>query len=194
MDWKQIEGKWTVEEWLQKEIETQLCYEYISGTLLEMQGGNFRHSSINMNVLTYFNMQFRGRDCKVFGTRFRVQITPTIYLYPDGSAVCGDVICADNEQTMFANPTLIIETISPTSAYRDMGIKLDYYQVPSVECVLLVDHSRPHIRLHTKTERGWLMISYSGLDAVVPVTVFDIQLPLSEIYLDIEFDSPSSSA
>ncbi|MEO0599514.1 MAG: hypothetical protein AAF126_25610 [Chloroflexota bacterium] len=61
----------------------------------------------------------------------------------------------------------------------------------TTQVYLVIDQNKPHVRSYAKNEKSWSVTSYAGMDAIVPVTSLDIELALSELYLDIEFDTDS---
>lgn len=180
---------YTIEEWVAIEKATGIRHEYIDGEIYAMSGGTLRHGEISGKVSTALNNRLSGKGCHVYSSDVAVRISDTKYVYPDASALCGKPIPADDAETRLTNPTLVAEVVSKSSAYYDLGEKADYYfSVSSIQTYLVIDQNKPHVRVYTKDEKSWSVVSYAGRDAIVPVPSLDIELCLSELYLDIEFE------
>ena len=69
----------------------------------------------------------------------RVGLSPTRYVYPDLSAVCGEAETGDGATTLL-NPVFVVEVISPTSVERDRERKVELYgAAPSIQGYLILD-------------------------------------------------------
>jgi Uma2 family endonuclease len=185
-----VKRKWTVEEYLAYELETGIKHEYIDGEIYAMFGGTDKHSLIKSKTLLAIGKQLeKSTTCRFYDSDMRVKITDAKYVYPDVTVVCGDSVFEDKKRTMLMNPTLVVEVLSDESENYDKGQKADYYQgLPSVQAYLLLAQDKAHAQLYTRHESGWLKREFSGLDAVVPLESIGCNLPLSEAYLNIEFD------
>ncbi|MEO1166881.1 MAG: Uma2 family endonuclease [Chloroflexota bacterium] len=180
---------YTVEEWLAHQEATDRRYDYIDGEIYAMSGGTLRHGKIAGRVVTALNNGLQGKGCTVYTSDVAVKISDTKYVYPDASALCGEPIPADEAGTMLANPTVVVEVVSKSSAYYDRGLKADYYlSVPSISAYLVIDQNRPYAILHTKQNNQWVLTSFQGIDAVVPIDSLDTMLALKDVYDGIVFE------
>jgi hypothetical protein len=57
----------------------------------------------------------------------------------------------------------------------------------------LIAQEAPHIEADTRGRRGWRFEEIEGLDAVVPLETFGIELPLAEIYDGLFFAAPAAT-
>jgi Uma2 family endonuclease len=73
----------------------------------------------------------------------------------------------------------------------DRGEKFARYrQLDSLQEYLLVAQDRPHIEHYVRQDDGsWRFTETDGLDAEIDLPSLDVALPVSEIYLDISFES-----
>ncbi len=184
-----IPRKWTIDEWLAYEEETHTRYEYINGDIYAMSGGTEEHNIISGNIFGELRNQLRDSSCHTFNPDMRVKINDEKFVYPDVSVVCGKRDYADEKRTMLINPILVVEVFSPTSTQYDFVTKAEYYKsLPSVQAYLLVDQSRVYTQLQVRSHDAWTVYEFTQLDDVIPLTMINCKLPLSEVYLDINFE------
>lgn len=177
----------TVEEYFAYDEASDYKNEYIDGEIYPMTGGTLNHGTIIANTIVALGIRLRASNCKVISSDMRVRVSPTRYVYPDMSVVCGGAETADRA-TNLLNPTLIVEVTSPSSIDSDRVIKRDFYEtVRSIQAYLVIDQHRLLVELYTRNEGGWLLHRFSDLDAVVPLAPIGCDLPLAEIYAGIEF-------
>ena len=94
------------------------------------------------------------------------------------------VTCAPAERgaRATAEPRLIIEVLSPTTAAHDRGVKLaDYRKLAAVEQILLVASEDRHVEVWRRAADGWRVQDLIG-DAVIPLAIDGEPLPLPAIY------------
>jgi Uma2 family endonuclease len=95
---------------------------------------------------------------------------------------------------MLYNPTLLVETLSPTTEGYDRGEKFARYrQLDSLQEYLLVAQDTPYVEHYVRQDDGsWRLTDTDGLDATITLPSVEAELPLSEIYLDV-FEGEESS-
>jgi Uma2 family endonuclease len=94
------------------------------------------------------------------------------------------VTCAPAERgaRAIAEPRLIVEVLSPTTAAHDRGVKLaDYRKLAAVEQILLVGSEDRHVEVWRRAADGWRVQDLIG-DAAVPLALGGEPLPLAAIY------------
>ncbi len=184
----------TVAEYFAYEEESEIKHEYIDGEIYPMTGGTLIHATIIMNTGGELRQRLKGRDCIVISSDMRIRVSPSRYVYPDLSVVCGDPVTDDKSITLF-NPTMIAEVTSPSTVDYDRVIKRDYYEtIPSIQAYLVIDQHRVLVELYMRREGGWLLHRFSNLDAEVPLAPLDCDLPLADIYYGIQFDAAELSS
>ena len=81
-----------------------------------------------------------------------------------------------------AEPRLIVEVLSPSTAAHDRGVKLaDYRRIASVEQILLVASEDRHVEVWRRAEDGWNVQDLIG-DAALPLALDGQPLPLAVVY------------
>ena len=94
------------------------------------------------------------------------------------------VTCAPPERgaRAIAEPRLIVEVLSPTTAAHDRGVKLaDYRRLASVEQILLIASEDRHVEVWRRAEDGWKVQDLIG-DAAIALAIDGQPLPLADIY------------
>jgi len=177
----------TVEEYIAFDEETDIRYEYIDGEVIALPGGTLHHGLIMANASGELRQLLKGSDCWVISSDTRNRVSPTRYVYPDFSVVCGEPV-TDERTVNLWNPTLVGEVTSPTSIDRDRGEKRRYYQsIASLQIYLVIDQHRVFVEAYERRHDGWRRREYSNLDAIVPLAALNCDLPLAEIYAGISF-------
>lgn len=183
--------KYTLEEYLELDKNSEEKYEYRNGEVFAMAGGSPSHTRISMDISFLLRQKLRGRNCEVFSSEMRIKVSVAMaYRYPDASVVCGEPIFEKlSGQDMLVNPMLIVEVLSPSTAAYDLNDKFTEYQsIESFREYLIVSQDRPHVIQHIRQSKGrWLRIDIEGLDAEVVLDSINVTLPLSEIYERVVF-------
>ena len=172
----------TVEQYLVLEAESEIRHEYIDGEMIPMTGGTLNHDEIAMNLTLALGAQLIDTECRLYSSNMRVRISPTRYVYPDLSAVCGEAE-TDNGTTTLLNPTIVVEVTSPSSLAYDHVDKVTYYgAVPSIQGYLILDQDRAFAEWYTRTESGWHLQQFSDLADEIPLEPLGCTLSLSQVY------------
>ena len=187
----QPKKSYTLEEYFEIELNSEIKYEYWDGQIFAMSGASPEHNEIAGNINAELKFQFKGRSCKVFGSdqRVKIPIWPP-YRYPDLVALCGKPEYQEiGGVKALLNPTLIIEILSPSTEAFDRGDKFSYYKsIPTFCEYILVAQHRPHItQLIRQSDNKWLLSEVNELTASIYLTSIDCSLTLSDIYLGVEF-------
>lgn len=182
--------KYTLEEYFELERNSEEKWEFWDGHVWNMSGASFTHEDIVANMLVAFWDRL-PKGCRASGSNVKVKVPAFApYRYPDLTVVCGDresEIIGGLE--VLLNPLIIVEILSPSTEAFDRGAKFTYYKsIPSLREYLLVATDQPSI---TQFVRGpgdkWINEDFEGLDSELALSLPDVGIPLSEIYLDITF-------
>ncbi len=177
----------TVEEYFAFDEASEYKNEFIDGEVYPMTGGTINHGFIMANAIGELRQLLKGSDCRVISSDLRNRVSPTRYVYPDFSVVCGEPATDERGVTLW-NPTLVGEVTSPSSIDYDRGLKLRYYQsIASLQVYLVIDQQQPLVELHERQDDGWHMDEYADLDAIILLPSLGCDLPLAEIYAGISF-------
>lgn len=185
--------KYTLEEYLELDRNSEEKYEYFDGEVFDMAGGSRNHSRLGADVCSLFNQKLKGKNCEAFNSDMRVKVPAALpYHYPDVSVVCGESVIEElNGQELLVNPVLIVEVLSPSTATYDLKDKFTAYQsIDSFREYLIVSQDRPHIIQHIRQSKNrWLRIDIEGLDSEVTLESVNVNLSLREIYERVRFQN-----
>jgi len=183
--------RYTLEEYLELDRNSDERYEYFDGEVVAMSGGRIAHSLIAGNINRALGNKLENRPCQVLTSDARIKVPAALpYRFADVVAVCGEpVIDEIGEMELLVNPLLIVEVLSKTTEAYDRGEKFSAYQsIESFREYLLVAQDRPHITRYVRQAPGaWLRTEAEGLEARLTLTSLDCELTLGEIYRQVTF-------
>jgi Uma2 family endonuclease len=179
----------TEEEYLAINRATEVRSEFFDGEMFAMSGGSMRHAQLQANLHGELYVALRGKDCRAFTSDFRVRVSPgRMYAYPDITVVCGRPLLAGEHQDILANPTVIIEVLSPSTEYCDRGVEFQRYRaIETLKDYILV--SQDEIRIEQYTRGGantWTLRDYQRPEEELQIPSIGISLPLERIYDRVE--------
>ena len=191
------EHRYTLEEYLELDRTSEERLEFWHGEVFCMSGGSEAHVEIESNLVAFLKPRLRERGCRTFlgNVRIKVPSAPP-YRYADFSALCG---AAEFEKIggvdTLVNPTLLVEVLSDSTEAYDRGEKFSHYKsIPTLREYLLVAQHHPHVTHLFKDEDGkWIHEDVNDLDSSVNLRSLGRELPMSEIYRDVTFDSPATT-
>jgi Uma2 family endonuclease len=186
--------KWTVEEYLAFERQSEERHEYFDGEIFAMSGASEQHILITGNTFSSLLVQLRKRPCKVYPIVMRVKVSPIKYTYPDISVICGEPQFEGPIVDMLLNPTVIVEVLSPSTEIYDRGKKFEYYQtLESLQEYLLIAQDIVRIEHYVRqTSGGWFYSQVKTLESVIELPSINCTLLLTDVYDKVTFP-PSSN-
>jgi Uma2 family endonuclease len=178
--------KLSVEEYLAADRTAERASEYHDGEVFRLEDVSLNHARLVNNVARRMTERLEAGPCQILSL-LRVRVSPTKYLYPDQTVICGKPALTDEHQDTVTNPKVVIEVLSPSTEGYDRGRKFDLYRLlPSFEEYVLVAQDKPSVEVIRKSPDGrWIITFYEGLDTVAKVESLDIALPLAELYADV---------
>jgi Uma2 family endonuclease len=127
-------------------------YELVDGEVVAMAPERARHWIVKGNVFSALRQAIgdAGLPCKVFTDGASVVINDKTTYEPDATVQCG--VTVDLESMVAEKPMIVVEVTSPSSDARDNSSKLaDYFTVPSIAHVLIVDPVRKIVIQHSRS-------------------------------------------
>lgn len=187
------ENKMTPAQYLEMERSSlDIRHEFFNGEIFAMVGAKINHIRINVNLTGELRNKFKEENssCEVLPNDMRVKIE-TGYVYPDIAISCGDAKFEDNAFDTLINPVVIMEILSESTEAFDRGKKFAYYRtISTLQEYLLVSQDEYHVEQYIRREYGkWEYCSYKGADQILKIKSINCELPLSEIYWGIQFES-----
>ena len=121
--------RWTYAEFARLPSEGSTRYEVIAGELVVTPAPSLRHQRIATDLVTLLNEFVREHGLgEVYAGPVDVLFAEGDYLEPDIVFVRRDRRAILSDRGIEAAPDLVVEVLSPSTADRDRGIKLDRYR------------------------------------------------------------------
>ena len=182
--------KYTLEEYLALERESEIKYEFWDGEIYAMSGGSLAHDQIMGNVDRLIARQLEGKPCIVFTNNMQIKVPiGGPYRYADGSVVRGDVQVEQyNGNDLLLNALVIWEVLSSSTEAFDRGDKFTFYKsIASFKEYLVIAQHRSHITHYAKLDSGkWDYEEANDLDAEIVLHQIDCVLTLRDVYRNVK--------
>ena len=119
------------EEFMEIDCHKDELLEFVDGEVYLEASPSTIHQRILRKLLTAFDIYFSGKDCEPFVAPFDIMLSDEKRraknkVIPDISVICDKSGLNDNNY--IGVPTLIVEILSPSTAWFDMSKKLELYQ------------------------------------------------------------------
>lgn len=180
---RQVQHKpMTAAEFLAWEAQQDFKWEFDGFQPVAMTGGTDAHAAIQGNVLTALNNRLRGKPCYARNSEVKIEIGSK-YRYSDAFVSCTRVAPS---ATVAAEPVVIFEVLSESTATTDRTTKLmEYQSLPSVKRYILLEQDQAVATVITRGRTGWLieMLDASG---TLSMPEIDVEIPLAELYEGLE--------
>ena len=161
------------EDYLQWERSQLDRHEFHHGEVFAMAGGSARHNYLSSAVGAELRAALRRRGCHVLSADQRISAAAgERYVYADAVVACGGLRMEPGTTDVLANPAIVVEVLSNSTANYDRGDKWDAYQrLPSLTDYLLVSQQAVAIEhYHREGDGSW---RYRRLDAGATLTLRD---------------------
>jgi len=184
------------EEYLMRERQAEYRHEYVAGKIVAMSGATRRHNLISVNITREISNGLKGRPCEAYAADMRVRLEGArFYTYPDVVAVCGEPRFEDGVLDTLLNPTVIAETLSPTTEGYDRGEKFAYYrQIASLQDYVLLSQDRMRVEHYTRQGEFWLYTALERPEDHLNLASIGCRISLTEIYDKVVFDAIKDSS
>ena len=181
----------TPQQYLRIERDAEYKSEYYRGEMFAMAGGSPEHSEIAACIIRALGNRLSGKGCKVYTSDLKVRTEPDgLYTYPDVTVVCGKPIRLEDDPHVIENPKVLFEVLSPSTEAKDRGFKFHQYKhIQSLAEYVLVSQTEPLVECFSRPSGSqWAHYAEArGLDRVLSLPSLGIEVPLAEIYQDVEF-------
>ena len=166
-------------------------YEYDGLQPVAMTAGNLGHSLITGNIISQLKNRLRGKPCQPVGPDAGVATIGNTVRYPDAVITCKKFNFRDR---LVPDPVIVFEVISPSSIRIDRINKLREYQaVPSIRRYLIVEGDAAAVTILSRGHASdpWTAAGLTH-DDILPLPEIGIELPISDIYEGITFETPQA--
>ena len=185
-----LPAPWTLAEFLAWEERQEFRWEFDGFAPVAMTGGTFRHESIGGTLRALIREKLLGGRCRVLGPTLKTLVAGRIR-YPDAMVVCVPVAA---NQTVIADPVVVFEVLSPSTAATDRIVKLREYQAtPSIQRYVMLEQDSAAATVLVRRGEEWIASALIG-DDVLRMPEIGVELTITEIYADSGLDAVEETA
>jgi len=182
----------SIEQYIAIERENDTRYEYHNGEIFVMAGGTVPHGFIGGNVFGRIQSKLLDKNSPCFPINNDVKLgidSERRFVYPDAMVVCGEPEYSEIYSEAIANPIVIIEVLSDSTAGYDRGGKFFLYRkIKTLQQYILIEQDAPEIDIYTRNEGDlWHIKRVSGLENSLLLQSLDIEIPLKDVYRNVDF-------
>jgi Uma2 family endonuclease len=176
-------------EFLAWEEKQELRYEFDGFQPVAMTGGTARHELIGNRLRAILYENLRGKPSRPWGPTTKIEVQGRIR-YPDAYVSCTEV--APNA-TIVPEPVVVFEVLCPGTSRTDRIAKLREYQAtPSIQRYVILEQDSIAATVFSRLGNEWVARALTEAD-LLPMPEIDIELRLSDIYVDVTFDEADAS-
>jgi Uma2 family endonuclease len=170
---------WTVDDFIAFEAEEPERYEFVDGIIRMMTGASAAHSAIKLNLAIALKAALGAGPCRVDVDDLKV-VTASAVMYPDVLVICRPMAPDDDR---VADPTAVVEVLSPTTERHDRIAKWrEYQRIASLRHFVLVEQAERRIEVYSRTEAGWEIRTVEPPENAVELNATGASLSLEAIY------------
>jgi Uma2 family endonuclease len=182
-----LQRPWTTEQFLAWEEKQELRYEFDGFQAIAMAGGTAAHAAIQRNLIYALTGGLRGKPCQPYGSDLKIAVADRPIRYPDAFVVCTPV---PPRATVVSDPVVIFEVLSESSATDDFVTKnAEYRATRSVKRYVVLEQAKAAAVVFSRKGDDWVSDVLTGDDATLRMPEIDLDIPLSEIYAGVEFET-----
>ncbi len=162
--------KFSAQDFLTWEVGQEVRHEYLNGEVFAMSRGTVEHNTATGAVFATLRQHLKGSPCRAFVADMKVDVQASnAFFYPDVVVTCASNDLTDPKALTVAEPRLIVEVLSPSTAAYDRGAKFGHYrQLISLQEYVLIDTDSLTVEVFRRNEAGrWELYPSAGLEAAV---------------------------
>lgn len=181
---------YTVDEYLELEIASDIRNEYCNGEIIPMTGGTPNHNDISGNLYLLLKPLLKAKGFRIFHVDQRLWIPDLkMHTYPDVMVAPKPLEMQDGRKDTITNPCFIAEVLSKSTQNYDRSEKFASYRtINTFQEYLLVDQYRVHVEHHVKTAvNQWLFSEYDEPTVTISLRFADVQIQIADLYDNIDF-------
>ena len=170
----------TVAEFLEWDDGTDTHYELVGGHVVAMAPTLEDHGTIVVNLAGEQRARLNPPCRAVGGAGITLPDRDDAYYEADVAVTCEP---PQSGRRNLAEPVLVAEILSPSTALHDVMVKLpDYRRIPSVREILLVALEQRRVQVFRRRGEGWAIEDFIGDAALRLDAVGGEPIPLAAVY------------
>jgi Uma2 family endonuclease len=159
----------SLRQFLAWEERQPLRYEFDGFQPVAMTGGTAAHSAIQRNILHALTGRLRGKSCQPYGSDLKIVVTDPVVVF--------EVLCDGTANT---------DLVEKTAEYRATA---------SIQRYIILEQTHAAGIVFVRKGEDWVTDIVAGDGAVLSLPEIGIEIPLAEIYADVELTgTPSEDA
>jgi Uma2 family endonuclease len=164
--------------------EGERC-ELVGGRVVMMARPSQAHGMIVTNLVVLLRTKLDRKQWAVI-QEFGLDTGPETLRYPD------IVVFPAGPRKSYttSTPALIVEVLSPSSVEFDLGDKaIEYQENPSLIAYIVLSQDEPKAWVWTReSATHFTQNKVSGVEAAISVGALQLELPMADIYAEVERD------
>ncbi len=176
----------TPAQFLDWEDRQELRYEFDGVRAIAINGGALAHATIQTNLTTALQTRLRGTACRAFGRGLKIEVAGRIR-YPDAFVISTH---GSPKAKVISEPVVIFEILSESTARQDLVIKnAEYRATPSLQRYIILHQASAAAEIFVRRGEAWVSELASSIEDVLPLPEIGIEIPMTELYADVELDT-----
>ncbi len=176
----------SLDEFLAWERLQELRYEFDGVRIVAMTGGTIEHSVIATNLVITLQPRLRSGPCRAFRSDLKIIVAGRVR-YPDAVVTCSP---PEQGTDIIPKPVIVFEVLSPSAAAVDRIEKNEEYRAtPSIQRYVMLEQTRQAATVFARVGEDWVGHVLTGA-AMLAMPEIGVELPLADLYTDIEFPPP----
>ena len=183
-----LQNPWTQDGFFAWAQAQDIRYEFDGLQPVAMTGGSVAHSRVIRALHRALDSRLRGGACEFLGPEAGVETVGKTVRYPDALVTCSKV---DQWSYLVPGVVVVFEVASPSprSIHTDRVLKVrEYAAVGSIRRYVIIESSSAGLSIMERGGGGdpWTT-SVLTIDGILRMPEIGIDIPVAEIYEDVEF-------
>jgi len=176
--------KKTIKDYM--ELPEGTPYQLVEGELIMSPAPSFEHQRVSGRL-------FRKLQTSIEDLGLGIVVYAPIDVYldeenayqPDIVVVLKDSKARVEERGIFGAPDVVVEILSPSTAYYDLTEKKDVYERVGVKEYWIVDPKRKTFEIYSNSEEGFKLTSQAKKDGKVRSELLGLEIDLKEVFEEV---------
>ena len=161
-------------------------HEFVDGEVFAMAGAEDRHVTVCGNVYIALRQHLSGTPCRTFMSDMKLHVAAAnSYFYPDVVVTCS---ATDQASALVkAEPLLLVEVLSPSTAAYDRGEKFARYRrLGSLQEYVLIDIDTRCTDLYRKGADGMWVLHPFDKGQTVHLASVNVDISAEQLFAEVD--------